>query len=238
MRIFVAPSALRAGELSVSGDEHHYLGRVRRARVGDSVELVDGEGRRASASIVRMTDGETTLSVGAPEEILATPPHITVLLPLIKGDRMDVALEKLVEVGVDSILVWPAQRCVVKLEPDRRASRMAKYEAALAAAARQSGRAALPTVGWCDSLVLAISSAANAETRLVLDPTSDTPLERALTLGDRVAFVSGPEGGLAPSEIEELTLAGFVAVGLGPRVLRAETAPVAAVAIVRALTHS
>jgi 16S rRNA (uracil1498-N3)-methyltransferase len=185
-----------------------------------------------------MTETETTLSVGVPEAIVSAPPHITVLLPLIKGDRMDTALEKLVEVGVDSILVWPAQRSVVKLESDRRASRIAKYEAALAAAARQSGRAAIPTVRWMDTLALAISSSANTDARLVLDPTSDTPLDRALAHGDRVAFCSGPEGGLAPAELEQLIAAGFSGVSLGPRVLRAETAPVAAVSIVRALTHS
>jgi 16S rRNA (uracil1498-N3)-methyltransferase len=185
-----------------------------------------------------MTETETILSVSTPAAIVAAPPHITILLPLIKGDRMDTALEKLVEVGADSILVWPAQRSVVKLEAERLTSRIAKYEAALAAAARQSGRATVPTVRWSDTLQAAVSSSASSDSKLVLDPTSDTPLDRALAHGDRIVFASGPEGGLAPSEIELLFVAGFVGVGLGPRVLRAETAPVAAVAIVRALTHS
>src|SRR5688500_10302286 len=113
MRIFVAPAQLAAGELAIRGDEHHYLAIVRRARVGDLVELVDGAGHRAAATITGITSDTTTLSVSAPEAIAATPPHIRAVIPLIKGDRMDTCLEKLVEVGVDEIIVWPAARSVV-----------------------------------------------------------------------------------------------------------------------------
>ena len=229
MRIFVAP--LAAGDLTVTGDEHHYLARVRRARVGDAVELVDGEGRRAAATILAITDTSTALRVEAPEVIPPALPRVRVLLPLIKGDRMDTCLEKLVEVGVDEIVVWPAARSVVKLDADRRDARIAKYQAALVAAARQCGRAQVPTVTWADSLAAATALATGA--RYVLDPTSDAPLEVS---GDDLTFVSGPEGGLAPAELD--LLASFTSVGLGPRVLRAETAPVVAVALARALTRS
>lgn len=230
MRIFVAP--LAAGGLTVTGDEHHYLARVRRARVGDAVELVDGEGRRAAAVITAITDASTVLRVDAPEAIPPALPRVRVLLPLIKGDRMDTCLEKLVEVGVDEIVVWPAARSVVKLDPDRRDARLAKYQAALVAAARQCGRAQVPTVTWADSLTTAVA-ALPAGGRYVLDPTSDAPLAPA---GDDVTFVSGPEGGLAPTERDALV--SFTSLGLGPRVLRAETAPVVAVALLRALTRS
>lgn len=233
MRIFVAPAQLVAGELTVTGDEHHYLGRVRRARVGDAVDLVDGEGRRARARIAEITDAATRLEVEPPETIRPAPPHVRALVPLIKGDRMDTCLEKLVEVGVDAIVVWPAARSVVRLEPDRRDARIAKYQAAVQAAARQSGRAQVPAVSWADSLAAAIA-ALPAGARIVLDPTSDAPL----AVGDDadVTIVSGPEGGLAPAELD--ALAAFTPAGLGPRVLRAETAPVVAVALVRALTRS
>lgn len=233
MRIFVAPAALVAGTVEIRGDEHHYLGRVRRAAVGDTLELVDGAGRRASARITAMTDATTTLAVDEPVAIVAAPPRVRVLLPLIKGDRMDYALEKLVEVGADEIVVWPAARSVVKLDGDRQGARVAKYQAAVQAAARQSGRAQVPSVAWADSLASAIRGLAG--THLVLDPASDATIDAA-TLVDEVTLVSGPEGGLAPEE--RAALAAFTAVGLGPRVLRAETAPVMAVAIVRALTRS
>jgi 16S rRNA (uracil1498-N3)-methyltransferase len=233
MRIFVEPAQLVAGELAVRGDEHHYLGRVRRARAGDAVELVDGEGRRAAATIVRITDTETVLAVSTPETITAALPFVRVLVPLIKGDRMDICLEKLVEVGADAIVVWPAARSVVKLEPDRRDARIAKYQSAVQAAARQCGRAQIPVVTWADDLSTALASLPPGS-RFVLDPTSDQPLTPDGATD--VTIVSGPEGGLAPNELDALL--GFTSIGLGPRVLRAETAPVIAVALVRAATRS
>ncbi len=249
MKIFVEPSALAPGTLVVRGDEHHYITRVRRAAVGDKVDVYDGEGRRAMADITAITDDAMTLHLYQPSTIPSKQPWTRVLLPLIKGDRMDIALEKLVEVGVDEIVVWPAARSVVKLEPDRRDARIEKYQLAVQAGARQSGRAHVPTVRWVDSLATAIASldttADEAERmRLVLDPKSTTPLPETVRPGAyedfdtlEITLVSGPEGGFAPAENAALALAGFVPIGLGPRVLRAETAPVVAVAIIRALTR-
>lgn len=233
-RIFVDPAALVAGELVVRADEHHYLVRVRRARPGDTVELVDGAGRRATATIARLGGAETVLIAGPPEAIAAAPPLVRALVPLIKGDRMDACIEKLVEVGADRIVVWPAARSVVRLDDTRRDARIARYRALAQAAARQSGRAQVPEIAAADGLAAALAGLPGG-THLVLDPTSDA----ALDLGDAasdVTIVSGPEGGLAPDEREQL--AGFTPLGLGPRVLRAETAPVIAVALIRAATRS
>lgn len=234
MRIFVAPDQLVCGELAIRGDEHHYLARVRRARAGDTIDLVDGVGHHATAVIARITDGETVLDVGEPAAIVSASPFVRALLPLIKGDRMDAALEKLVEVGVDAIVVWPAMRSVVKLDGDRQTARIAKYQAAVQAAARQCGRAQIPPVTWADDLASALR-ALPTSVRFVLDPASEEPLEVPVEASD-VTIVSGPEGGLAPTELE--ALAGFMPVGLGPRVLRAETAPVVAIAVIRAATRS
>ncbi len=233
MRIFVPPDQLAVGELTVRGDEHHYLTRVRRARAGDAVELVDGVGHRAAAVIARIGETELVLHVSAPETIAARPPLVRALLPLIKGDRMDLCLEKLVEVGVDAIVVWPAARSVVKLPADRRESRIVKYQSALQAAARQCGRAQVPIVSWADDLRTAIAALPSGA-RLLLDPASSAALE--LDDPTEVTIISGPEGGLAPDELDALT--SFTPVGLGPRVLRAETAPVIAVALIRAATRS
>lgn len=233
IRIFVDPAALVAGELVVRGDEHHYLARVRRARPGDPVELVDGAGRRATATIARLSDAETALLAGPPEAITAAPPRVRALVPLIKGDRMEMCIEKLVEVGVDAIVVWPAARSVARLDDARRDARLARYRAIAQAAARQSGRAQVPEVGAAPSLPAALAALPDGK-RLVLDPASDA----ALDTGDAadVTIASGPEGGLTADEREQL--AGFAPLGLGPRVLRADTAPVVAVALIRAATRS
>lgn len=233
MRIFVDPAALATGELVVRGSEHHYLAHVRRARPGDAVELLDGAGRRAAATIARIGDTETTLCAGPPERIHARPPLVRALVPLIKGDRMDLCIEKLVEVGADAIVVWPAARSVARLDEPRRDARLAKYRSIARAAARQSGRADVPELAIADGLPGALAALPGGA-RLVLDPASNAVLDP----GDAadVTVVSGPEGGLAPDELERL--AGFTPVGLGPRVLRAETAPVIAVALIRAATRS
>ncbi|TMQ04202.1 MAG: 16S rRNA (uracil(1498)-N(3))-methyltransferase [Deltaproteobacteria bacterium] len=236
MRIFVAPDQLAAGELTVRGDEHHYLARVRRARPGDAVELVDGAGRRAAATIARLSDRETTLVAGPPEVIAQAPPRVRALVPLLKGDRMELCIEKLVEVGADVIVVWPAARSVARLDDSRRDARIAKLRAIAQAAARQSGRAQVPEVSAAASLGAALDALPEARhrgQRLVLDPTSSAALDAA---DDDVTIVSGPEGGLAPGELDQL--AGFTPLGLGPRVLRAETAPVVAVALIRAANRS
>jgi 16S rRNA (uracil1498-N3)-methyltransferase len=232
MRIFVAP--LVAGDHVVRGDEHHYLARVRRAAAGDTVELVDGAGSRAQAIIVAIGETETSLRVSAVETIPDVLPRIRALVPLIKGDRMDTCLEKLVEVGIDEIVVYPAARAVVKLDGERRTSRIAHYQAALQAAARQSGRASIPTIAAVDSLASAIA-ALPAGVRLVLDPSAE---RGALPTGADITIISGPEGGFAPAELDTLAAASFLSMGLGPRVLRAETAPVIAVALIRAATQS
>src|SRR4051795_7878362 len=155
MRVFVA--ALAQGELTITGDEHHYLHRVRRARPGDPRELVEGAGMRAAAEIVRIAGDHTVVRAETPSAVVAAPPHVRVLLPLIKGDRMETCLEKLVEVGADEIVLWPAARAVVRLDAERRDARLAKYRAALQAGARQSGRAAVPAIGAADSLRAAVA---------------------------------------------------------------------------------
>lgn len=233
MRVFV--DRLAIGEVAIAGDEHHYLGRVRRARIGDALELVDGAGMRARATIARMTATETIaiIEAGAIELDPPPQPHVRALVPLIKGDRMDSCLEKLVEVGASEIVAWPAERSVVRLEPSKRATRVQHYAGVLTAAARQSGARA-PAIVYAESLASAVVTLP-AGRRFVLVPTA----EPAALGGDTdVTIASGPEGGLAPAELDLLVGAGFAPLGLGPRVLRAETAPVVAVALVRAASRS
>ena len=204
------------------------------ARVGDAVELVDGAGRRASAVIAHIGAESTVVTASAPEAVVAKPPWLRVLVPPIKGDRMDFCLEKLVEVGADEIVVWPAARAVVRLDPDKREARIAKYQAAAQAAARQSGRAAVPAIRAATSLVDAMAGSSG----FVLDPATEAPLALSSPAPAVITIASGPEGGLAPDELDALLRAGFAPAALGPRVLRAEAAPVVAVALIRGLTSS
>ena len=249
IRVAFDLTAVAAGEVTIVGDEAHYLTRVRRVRVGEGLQLFDGVGRTAAATIIRLTATSVVVAAQAPVTAAPALPHITAMIPLIKGDRFEYCIEKLIEVGVDAILVWQAERAVVKLDGDRASARVAKWRNAITAATRQAGRAheatidgVLPLHGPTGALARLPADAL----RLLLHPSGGTPLlhlhhnDNADGHNDRTApivVLTGPEGGLGPAEIEALTDQHFCPAELGPTILRAETAPVIAVALLRANTR-
>ena len=235
LRILVAPARLREGEVELGDADHHYLSRVRRAATGDAITAFDGAGRAATGTIAAIEPDRTVLRLGPVAEVAAPPPHVTCLLPLIKGERLTLCLEKLVEVGVDAIVLYRAERAVVRLEGERAGSRRDRLAGVLRAAARQCGRAAVPTLDGPVPLPDALAAAAPAEVRWLAIAGADPP--SVTHRPGAIAILSGPEGGLSASELGAAGGAGFVPVGLGPYVLRAETAPIVAVAHARILNY-
>jgi 16S rRNA (uracil1498-N3)-methyltransferase len=234
LRLLVEPGSLRAGLREVAGDDHHYLFRVRRLAAGDRLVLFDGEGAEAEAEVVSAGPRAGSLEVAPPRTGAAAAPRLTVLLSIIKGERMDWCLAKLVELGVGRILPVAAERSVVRLEPARAERRLARYRAQVRAAAQQSRCALVPHVEPVGGLEAALARVAGAGLKLLLweDPRA-IPLRSALPepAPDAVAVLIGPEGGFTADEVERAEAAGFVAVSLGRRILRAETAAVASAAI-------
>ena len=231
----MAPEQLAAGSLSITGDEHHYLFRVLRMRAGDRLTLFDGEGRQAEAEVGAIGARTADLRVGEPTVApSSTAPRLTVLLSIIKGERMDFCLPKLVELGVGRIIPVLAERSVVKLDGERAEKRRERYRAQVRAAAQQCRSPILPLVDPVSRLGEALARVADAELKLVLwEDARAVPLRSALPAATpaQVAVLVGPEGGLTEDEVERAREAGFAAVGLGPRILRAETAAVASAAI-------
>jgi 16S rRNA (uracil1498-N3)-methyltransferase len=262
IRVQVATAQLIAGTLRLAGPEHHYLMRVRRVRVGEAVELFDGAGGIAAAVIAAMDGEMTTFQVAAvrregPTSVSSTA-HLTAIVPLLKGERMDQCVEKLVEVGCDRLVLWEASRAVVRLAKEKRASRLERIRAQVAAAVRQCGRATIPEVDGVWTLAEVIErTAAESESglgsrsrsrmrRIALEPASARMIPTAGMPGSAgsgsipvegvrssAALLSGPEGGFSPEELQQLLAAGFETASLTDTVLRAETAPVVAVAIWR-----
>lgn len=236
-RLFVEPARLRAGRIEVRGEDHHYLFRVLRLRVGAPVELFDGEGQQAAA-VVESIDAEVgALAARDPEP--ATPPAgaaITALMPLLKADRTADSLAKLVELGVSRIVPVVTARSVVRVDVARAGDRHRRLIAQARGAARQCQSAFVPRIdpitGW-DAAV----ATSDAALRLVLWERAETPLRAVLPAQApaTIAVATGPEGGLDAAEVDAAVAAGFQAVSLGPRILRAETAPVAVCAILRFL---
>jgi 16S rRNA (uracil1498-N3)-methyltransferase len=230
IRVRVEPSALAAGDVAVTADGHHYLTRVLRLAPGARVVLFDGEGREADGVITAIDATTATVAAGAVRPALAPLPRITVLQALIKGDRMDWCIEKLVEVGADAIVLVAAERAVVRLDGERAAARQKRLQAVAEAASRQCGRADVPPVSMPLALPAALAAAAS-EILLVCHPgAGPSPAARGAA---SVAILVGPEGGLAPGELDRALAAGGVPVSLGPYVLRAETAGPVAVAALR-----
>jgi len=231
MRVLVDAAAIASGRAVVSGDDHHYLFRVRRLAVGARLVVFDGTGTEADAEVEQVDAATAVLRVGPARREPAPALRITVVQGLIKGERMDWCVQKLVEVGVDRIVLVATERSVVRLDAARAASRRDRLAAIAREAAKQSRRAAVPAV---EVASLAEALAEPADLRLIGHPAADRGLRDVL---DRpaatAALLIGPEGGLAPGEIERALSTGFEAVRLGRTVLRAETAGVAAVAVLR-----
>ena len=232
-RLFVPPDRMRANPITVTGEEHHHLARVLRARPGDAVTLFDGAGGELAARVVRVGRAETELAPGpaGPEAIPHAPragAPLVLLTAVPRGGRMDFLVQKCSELGVSRIVPIIAARSVARPEPGRRA----RWEKIAREAARQCGRADVPVVEAPATLAAALAAPELPERRLVLSPSPGGRSLRAL-LPDPAptALLVGPEGGLADGESEAAEAAGFVPVSLGSRILRVETAAIVAVAL-------
>jgi 16S rRNA (uracil1498-N3)-methyltransferase len=234
-RLFVPP-ALLAGEQAVLGDEpHRYLARVLRLRVGDEVTVFDGSGTEIAAVIERSDAKSTTLRLGLRrQQVLAGRP-IHLLLAMPKGDRMDWAVQKCTELGVTRLTPVVSERTVV--HPGSSEGRLRRWQTIAQEAARQCGRADVPVMAVPVTLGEALAGLdASAGARLIAwEDEAMQPLTKALR-GDEPAatLLVGAEGGFTQAEVEAARAVGFRSVGLGPRVLRSETAAIVAVALVQA----
>lgn len=236
LRVLIAPSELVPGERSVRGEDYHYLFHVRRMRPGDRLLLFDGEGCEAEAEVKSVGSRSAALDVGARTAVTSprTAPRLTVILSLIKGERMDYCLTKLVELGVGRIVPLSAERSVVRLDGERAEKRRERFRVQVRAAVQQCRAMQVPVVDPICSLDQALARTADAELKLVFwEEARAVPLRSALPERPpaTIAVLVGPEGGLSAGEVEAARAAGFAAVGLGARILRADTAAVAGAAI-------
>jgi 16S rRNA (uracil1498-N3)-methyltransferase len=242
-RCFVA-APLRAGELRLLPPPvARHVARVLRARVGDELTVFDGGGGEYPARIAEL--GARAVRVRVEEQRALereSPVGVTLLQGLARTERMDLIVQKATELGVAAILVWPAERSVARLDAAARAKRCDHWRAIAIAACEQCGRNRIPTVAVAAGLSAVCAAAADpVGGKLLLDPEASeslaTALQSALSANrpERLQLLIGPEGGISPAEQAQALVAGFRSCRLGPRVLRAETAPLAALAAIQAL---
>lgn len=221
------------GEVRVEGARLHYVARVLRVKAGDALEVFDGRGASFDARVLELSDTHATLTLGAARSTPA-PRAVTLIQGLPKADKLELVLQKGTELGAAAFIAAAAERSVAKLEGKEEKKRE-RWQRIVEEAARQCGRAEVPTVRLASSLGDAVKLVAPA-TVLVLDEEEHAlPLSAAVPENGAVALVIGPEGGLARGEVDALKALGAVPVTLGPLILRTETAGLAALAVLRHL---
>ena len=213
-----------------------HLLRVLRLREGDPCVLFNGDGHDYEARITAAgkRGGEVEI-LGANPVDNESPLRITLVQGIARGEKMDLILQKSTELGVIAFIPVSSQRSEVKLDAARAEKRLAHWRTVVASACEQSGRARVPGVAPPVALEAAVASLASGGPRLLLDPFADaTVATLAPPPGAAVTIAVGPEGGWSPRDRDTLHAAGFAGIRLGPRVLRTETAGLAAVAALQA----
>jgi 16S rRNA (uracil1498-N3)-methyltransferase len=228
---FYCPSPLATGlNLSLPPGAARHV-QVLRLQPGDAITLFNGEGGEFDATVTRMGRSDVEVDVGAHHAIEREAHRAVHLLAgITANERMDWLVEKATELGVASITPLVAERSVLKLKAERAEKKLAHWQGVAVAAAEQCGRNRVPPIHPAVTLTEWLKKSASGE-RWVLSLSGETqPLPRQGSQAP-VTVLSGPEGGLSPGEESTALAAGFAPVSLGPRVLRAETAPLAVLAV-------
>ena len=231
--VHLVPSLAEASDgsvVAVEGDEAHHAVAVRRLRVGESVVLTDGFGTTATGVVASTGRRQFEVTVSSISSGPAPEPSVVVVQALPKGDRGELAVEMLTEVGASSIVPWAAARCVAAWRGERAAKSLARWRSTAREAAKQARRSWFPAVEELASTSDVAALLGSVDLAVVLHESASVPLSScAVPDVGMVAVVVGPEGGLTDEEVAVFSAAGATPVRLGAEVLRTSTAGVAAV---------
>ncbi|RSD22731.1 16S rRNA (uracil(1498)-N(3))-methyltransferase [Mesobacillus subterraneus] len=225
----------------ISGDDYHHIVRVMRMKAGEEIICVLPDGKSAICQIAEITDEMVVANVvkweeGNPE----LPVHILIASGLPKGDKLELIIQKGTELGAREFVPFTASRSVVKWDGKKAAKKVERWQKIAKEAAEQSHRSWVPPVNEPVSVKELIKTSSDFKYKLIAYEEEAKEGEASVlsaTLakmqeGDSLLFVFGPEGGLTTAEVSLLVENGFVACGLGPRILRTETAPLYALSAV------
>jgi 16S rRNA (uracil1498-N3)-methyltransferase len=229
--LFLVDELSSADLISLTGDEGTHAARVKRLSVGEPVLVSDGRGSLVECTVAGTRSDGLELAVTTRRSLPAPQPRIVVVQALPKGDRAELAVELLTELGADEIVPWAASRSIVQWLGPRGDRALEKWRRTAREATKQSRRAWLPEIAPLASTAEVAARLAGA-TALVLHEGADAPLASVELPDDRdVVVVVGPEGGIAPDELDDFTAVGAHLVRLGEPVLRTSTAGAAALAV-------
>lgn len=227
---FVPPEQVGDDEIRITGSDVNHIGNVLRMRPGEKICVSDGQNADYYCIIDQITPEQVTARiVNRSEESRELPSRIWLFQGLPKGDKMELIIQKAVELGVYAVIPVAMKRSVVKLDEKKAAVKKKRWEAVSESAAKQSGRQMVPLIGEVTDLKGALKLAADMERKL-LPYENETGMEGARRSiescgpGEEIAVLIGPEGGFEPEEAAQAQNAGFAPISLGKRILRTETA--------------
>lgn len=234
-RLYLEGEYDSGSELEIDAERTHYLSRVLRLRVGDTIVVFNGKGAQFSASITALQRSRAVLAV---HDALAAATESGFKLHLAQGisraERMDFVVQKATELGVKRITPLLTEHGVVKLAAERAEKRRQHWRKVATSACEQSGRVRLPLVDAPVRLDTWLADKTQqADIDILLKPGATESLAGIDVPATKVCLLIGPEGGFSNAEYEMLEAAGFRAVSFGPRVLRTETAAIAALAVLQ-----
>lgn len=227
--------------LALDETARRHVVQVLRLRPGAEVILFDGKGGEYQAVLDEVSKRQVTARLSAfIDRTVESPLPVTLMQGISRGERMDLTLQKATELGVARIVPLLTERCGVNLSAERREKRQHHWQGVVTSACQQSGRTRLPTVAGITPLSDWLrNNPADGSPRLILDPLAERRLGEIVgkpaTTAPEIALLIGPEGGLSAEESLLAQRHGFVPVALGPRILRTETAGIAAIAVLQAL---
>jgi 16S rRNA (uracil1498-N3)-methyltransferase len=202
---------------------------------GDLITLFNGSGAEYQGNITQISNRQVSVRIGALSRTESESPlEISLLIGISRGERFDYALQKSVELGVSRLYPLFTQRCMVKLTAKRQSQRMLHWHKIVQNACEQSGRCRLPHLEEPKPFATLLDSELPG-CLLLLDPDGSSRLSDITPSDSKISLLVGPEGGLTQAESEMAGNRGFSAVSLGPRILRTETAPLAAMAAIQTL---
>ena len=238
--LFLIESLPSGNAVTLDGPEGHHAATVQRLRVGEELLLADGRGGTATAVVTAVGRGTLAAAIAARRYVEPPDPRLVVVQGIAKGDRAELAVQAMTEVGVDEIVPWAAARSVAQWRGDRGARARDRWVSTAREAAKQARRPWLPVVSGTPGAPVVPTPAVagrvgGAAAGFVLHEEADVRLAVVgLPPAGEIVLVVGPEGGIAPDELTVLAAAGAVPVRLGAEVLRTSTAGVAALAVLSA----
>ncbi len=236
-RVHVALPLAAGLEIELPEQAANHLVRVLRMGIGDHCIVFNGDGFDYPARLVDVGKRVVRAEIGAGVDVHNESPLRLILLQgVARGDKMDLILQKATELGVASFQPLYSQRSEVRLDGDRADKRLAHWRGVVVSACEQCGRAVVPTVAMPTSLAQALTALPADGLRLILDPDATASLSLLrVESTEPICLAVGPEGGWSAQDIEQLQASGFSGVRLGPRVLRTETAGLAAISALQVL---